>query len=367
MRKIVFFVESLGSGGAERVLTVVANFFSENGWDVTIYVSTKETVPFYKVSESVKLVYLDFSYDKKGVWEKTLEQFRRIMKIRRILKSKNNHIVIGFLSHMNVRLLISSIFTGNKIFCCEHNHYNANRSKLFKYFKILSYIALSERISVLTERDYKSYPRLLKRKLYVLPNPLGIEVEIINKKNKYKERKIILLAIGRLCEQKGFDRLLEIISEFKLRYPSVDFELKIAGDGKLRHDLESTINEFGLKSSVMLLGNVQHIENLYCDADVFLMTSRWEGLPMVLGEAMMYGLPTVAYDCPTGPREFIVNGKSGLLIPDGHKNEFVEALYYICMHDDIRKDYSKYAKDASKKYSMKNIYKNWLEFLRLDK
>lgn len=366
MNKIVFFTESLNSGGAERVLSVISNYFSHSEWDVEIIVSGDNSKPFYDLSENIHIRYLSFNYESKSIIGEINEQVRRLKIIRdELSKIDDNHYIVSFLSHTNFRTLISSILLNKKIYCCEHNHFNSNKSKIFKYLKLTAYLLFSERVSVLTKRDFYLYPKLFHKKLFILPNPLGLQ----NNKVLIKEEKSCLrfLSIGRLCEQKAFERLLNIIRIFHDRYPEIEFELNIAGDGPDREYLNKIVSNLGINKCVNFYGNVKNVEKLYVDSDIFLMTSKWEGLPMVLGEAMAFGLPIIAYDCPTGPREFIKNNITGFLIQDNDEYEFINSLYLLSEDENLRNQFSEAAVVESKSFEVENIYKYWCDFLRVDK
>ncbi|PSV50209.1 glycosyltransferase family 4 protein [Photobacterium sp. GB-1] len=363
--KLVFFTESLKSGGAERVLSVIANHMVKKKFDVKIIVCDKEHDSFFYIDDEVEIKFLGFNYEKKNAIQFIKEQVRRYVVIRKELKEigKDDRI-ISFLSHTNFRVNMASLFTGRKVYCCEHNNYFADKSRIFNFFKVLSYYFIAEKLSVLTSRDLNNYLYKFQRKIVVLPNPLGVNIG----KPKLKNNDVIsFLAIGRLTEQKGFERLLNIVYLYKNKYVDQSFRLIIAGDGILREKLENLSLSLKLNEEISFVGNINDVEDLYINSDIYLMTSLWEGLPMVLGEAMANGMPIISYDCPTGPREFIANNKSGFLIEDDNETLFVEAMYKLSNDDDLYSYMSKNAISKIKKNSINNIYEKWISFLDIKK
>jgi glycosyltransferase involved in cell wall biosynthesis len=142
----------------------------------------------------------------------------------------------------------------------------------------------------------------------------------MNKPNKY------FLSVGRLEYQKGYDLLIDIFKKFKTHPQTYNWKLLLVGEGNQRKKLETKIINFDLTQDIILTGATTNIKKYYAMSEIFLMTSRWEGMPLVIDEALFFQLPIIAFDCETGPREMIVDGVNGFLVPLGDEDLFVKTM-----------------------------------------
>jgi glycosyltransferase involved in cell wall biosynthesis len=168
-------------------------------------------------------------------------------------------------------------------------------------------------------------------------------------------RKVI--AAGRLTPQKGFGRLIAAFAEVAAVHP--DWQLEICGNGPRRRHLERAIDRHGLGANVTLAGPVRNIERAMAGASIFALSSRFEGFPMVLLEAMSLGLPVVSFDCPTGPREIVANGHNGLLVPADDIDALAAALIAMIEDEDLRRRCSAGALETVESYSLDAIGPRW--------
>lgn len=170
-----------------------------------------------------------------------------------------------------------------------------------------------------------------------------------------------VVAVGRLTHQKGFERLVEAFAEVAPVHPQ--WRLRICGAGNRRKQLERQIAESGLEGVVTLAGQVQHIDRELLGASIFALSSRFEGLPMALIEAMSVGLPVVAFDCPTGPREVIEDGRSGRLVPEGDTAALSLALLELIEDEPTRRALADGALERSRDYAIEAIAPRWAELI----
>lgn len=263
---------------------------------------------------------------------------------------------------------LSVIFSFLSLFYNPFNLFKTNRK-----IKIFS----CEHVSI---QSYPSYIRFLKRvflryydDIVVLTDndrellfSWGIDAtKIVNPISKFdfnrNTRTFNALAIGRLSYQKGFDRLLFIWKEFIKN--NAHWHLKIAGDGEEKERLLALVDQLSLRESVTFLGKVEDVSNLYRDSDMYLMTSRYEGLPLVLLEAISWHLPVIAYSCPTGPKEIIIHGENGYLINDDNYSEFLKHMNIIANNDsEFYKQAMSYHVEGSE-YFIDNVKEHWVKFL----
>jgi glycosyltransferase involved in cell wall biosynthesis len=208
-----------------------------------------------------------------------------------------------------------------------------------------------DRFVVLTNQDkesWKSHENISVIYNSVTNSDNEIVSSLMNKK---------ILAIGRLTFQKNIELLVELWGEISKKYP--DWKLIIVGTGDSQ-ELCAKITKMNLGTVIELVPSTASIVDYYKESSMYLMTSRYEGLPMVLLEAQNYGLPIVSFDCKCGPREIINHGEDGYLIENGNTNDFIAKVSLLIENEILRKEFGKNAKINSKRFSEKKIMKQWV-------
>jgi glycosyltransferase involved in cell wall biosynthesis len=209
-------------------------------------------------------------------------------------------------------------------------------------------------VTVLTERDSETYSRALgdSVRLERIPNAtpaLGADPPALDRP--------VVVAAGRLTAQKGFDLLIPAFAKVAQRHP--EWTLRICGDGPQRGRLQRLILEHGLSNDVLLMGAVDRLDLQMSQASMYVLSSRFEGLPMVMIEAMSLGLPVVSFDCPTGPREVIEDGHSGILVPDGDIDALAAAMLAVVENPDRRRALGAGATARAKDFALESIGPRW--------
>lgn len=361
MKKILFVIGSLQAGGAERVATNLCSYWAEHAdLDVTLVTSCVADSDFYKLSDKVKRLSIDFSFNNSSILSVVKEQFSRFFKIHSVLKQQAPDIIVLSTTEISIRFLFNLIFSRKKIIVCEHNNYYALSSTFKRLCRTVLYKKASH-VFVLTERDrviYLEKKIVADNKIVVMPNPLGIECESPN----IDKQENLLLAVGRLCEQKSFDRLIEAMSDI-----NPNFILKILGDWPDKHALQKKIDDLSLGSRVELVGKVKDISKYYQSATLLLMTSKFEGLPMVINEANNFGVPVISFDCPTGPAEMIENNLNGLLVKNGDISGFSDTVNNLTSKPEALASMRNVSIKMSKEYSISVITSKWLKFFDIEK
>nr|BFE38999.1 hypothetical protein GCM10010200_112500 [Actinomadura rugatobispora] len=215
-------------------------------------------------------------------------------------------------------------------------------------------------VSVLTERSRADYTAVLAgapTRVVRIPNALPV----LPGGPSPRERKVILAA-GRLTRQKGFDLLVRAYEPLAAEHP--DWTLRIFGAGARRDRLRQMIDERGLAGRVVLRGRTPDLAGEMERASVYVLSSRFEGMPMVIIEAMSKGLPVVAFDCPTGPGEMIQNGGDGLLVPEGDVAGLTAALRTVIEDPALRERLGERALASSGAYHLDRIGPQWSRLLR---
>lgn len=239
-----------------------------------------------------------------------------------------------------------------KFIACEHIAFDSF-SLIIKILKIYS-LRWYNTVVVLTDKD-KSKLKSFNINAIKINNPVKYNYHVKS------ERFYSALAVGRLNNQKGFDKLISLWASFSVR--NEKWILNIAGDGELLEDLSNQVSKLNIENSVKFLGRVSDLDSLYKQSDVLLMTSRYEGLPMVLLEAKSWSLPVIAYDCPTGPGEIIRNNIDGFLIENDNKEDFLKKLQNLADSDDVLFKLSTGSKNTFKEFDAEEIKNNWIGLL----
>ena len=351
MKKIYFVVADITfKGGIERVTVNLANeLIKENNITIVSYFKTNEKIN-YEFDEKVEIKYLSAEkYDGEPGSLKRLFKFLKLQySITKYFRSNNCDYIIA--QGMPVALMLFFLnFMNKKIIVCEHVH-------CFYYGKFIRFIRnilykFYFKVIVLTEKDKKYFQKNLKN-VDCIPNFIP---NISDKTSELNNK--ILISVGRLEKQKGYDTLIGICSKFLSKYP--EWKLKIFGEGNLKKELQVQIEKFKLENQILLMGTTDKIEEEYLKSDVYIMSSRFEGFPMVLLEAASYNLPIISFDCPSGPSDIIENGVNGFLIKNFNEEEMQRKIEILMKDESLRKEMSKNGKEKIEEFSKDKVLKKW--------
>ncbi len=350
---IVFVISSLGTGGAERTLTLIANSLSDKHRVKIITFS--EVNPVYHINDNIEIVHLNLPNCSKSVFCWIISNIRKIFDLKKALNESKSDVNISFLIHTNIFTIIASKINGQKIIVSEDVEYNyyKNDKILFATRRII--YRLANHVVVKTFSDSKNYVFL--DRVSVIKNPLP-KLSSINHVQCI-EKKPILFAAGRLEHQKGFDTLIRSYSKIR-----TSWKLYIAGEGNERKHLEEMIKKYSLEDRVILLGRIENIFDWYKMASIFVLSSRKEGFGNVLIEAMSMGCAVVSFDCPYGPGEIIEDGVNGILVEDQNEEKLREALERLIDDAELRHRLGEEAKKARENYSIEKIGGEWERLIR---
>lgn len=371
--KIVFITESLvPHGGTEKILTEKANYLSECfGYNITIVTCTQnnDQSNAFPLSKTVKQINLCVPYYRqyhygypKRLWIKRELNKELKEEITKTILQLNPDIMIctaGFKAD-----IINEIdCRAKKITECHEARYfvmadlDRNRtlfSRLYmslykrqKYFQTIE--KNTDVVVTLTEGDKQLWRKA--KHVEVIPNFSTMQV---SQYSDYRNKRII--AVGRLSPEKGYERLIEVWKLVSPEFP--EWSLDIFGDGKLRDELTTTIQNANLKN-IYIHNATSNISEEYAKSSICVMSSHLEGFGLTLLEAMKHGIPCVAFDCPFGPGSIIKDGKCGFLVDDSNIPLFAEKLGLLMKNENTRKSFSAAAIERSKDFSVDSIMNRW--------
>ena len=374
--KIVYCIPMLyNSGGMERVLTQKVNWLAAHT-DYELTIVTTEIKPngtslsYFALDERVRVVELniDFNADyEKPLLSKWTGHRRRMRAYKQELRNYiYEHKIdlcislggkeIAFLHEMPCRTIAEMHFAKDqRRQLLEANHGAGLWSLLGKIrtWQLVRAVKPLERLVVLTEEDKADWEQAGCHNVVCIPNPCAIKDKVETDKG---QKTKTVLAVGRLHEQKGFDLLLKAWQPIEKKYP--EWTLRIVGEGDKRAELEAQIRESGLQH-VCLAGRKDDISEEYTKASLFVLSSRYEGLPLALIEAMWCGVPCVSFDCPHGPKA-LLEKQRGWLAPNGDIEALSEQMEYAITHPEEASTRAQRAQAyAQKTYSEECIMPQW--------
>lgn len=366
--KIIYCIAgTCHSGGMERVLANKANYLTEHGYEVVIVTTDQQGLPpFFPLNEQIRCIDLGINYEENNgksfankLLHYPLKQYRHKKRLAAVLEQEKPDITISMFC--NDASFITRINDGSKkileIHFSKFKRLQYNRKGLWRLADLWrsrqdeKVVRRFDKFVVLTEED-KGYWGNLPN-ITVIPNANTFSTcqtaALENKK---------VIAIGRYTYQKGFERLIEAWNSLSSEFP--DWKLDIIGDGEERGKLQNLIRSYHLEKQVTLVKPTQNIVQVYLDASLLVLSSRYEGLPMVLLEAQTFGLPIVSFACKCGPKDIVTNGENGFLVEEGDRKGLARQMATVMKDEALRRQMGRKAKEASRRYAEDVVMAKWI-------
>lgn len=353
--KILFYIGNLRKGGAERVVATLSNKLVEKN-EVIIITTTDEKVE-YGLNKNIKLFSLkNFDGNKNPLVKNAIY----LKKLKRYIKEIDPDIILGFLPEPSYRLLLLKPFIKTPVIISDRNDPKVEYASLKNRILMNALYKRANGFVFQTEEARNYFSKKIQNKSVVIANPVDDRFL----KTKYiGEKSTEFINVGRLNGQKNQIFLIESFKDVIEKYPN--YKLLVYGDGDLKNELNTYIKNNKLNNNVKLCGNADNIENILKEKKCFILSSKYEGMPNALMEAMAVGVPCISTDCPCGgPRELIKNNINGLLIKNNDKNELVSAMYKIIENNEMCKKMAVNAKKNMNNYSCDKIVSRWFEFMK---
>lgn len=337
------------SAGTERAVTNLSNLLVEHGNYNVYCISVQTTVNakcYYDLDPRVTLIHLNIT--PKNILNRIIEYVRFVLKTNRIIKLYKLDFLLGTTHAYNILMY----FMKNKTIkiACEHMNYAACPG--FSAFARKMLYPKLNAVVLLTNADSKNYSFINENKKFVIPNSLSFKV---GEPAKLDNKRII--CVGRLTKQKGFDLLIEAVSRIKNEL--CGWKIDIFGSGEDKENLLKIIQQNDLSKIIQINEPTHQIKEELLNSSFYVMSSRWEGLPMILLEAKACGLPIISFDCPEGPADVVKNNIDGFLIENGNTEELGEYILKLCNDKVLRKNMGENAFINAKEFSSEKVFVKW--------
>ena len=373
MKRIAFFSGDItGNGGTERVGTLIANALAQQGQYEIFFISLvqEREMTTFPLSDKISCDVLAERRLSPGLGYLSL-----IPRLKAYVKEKKIDLIIDIDSVLDVLSLPVKWMTGVRVISWEHFYYYDVRGTWYRRPIRRLTTRFADAIVTLTEQDREYYLEngADPGKVCAIHNPVydSLTDDVHGFSHRDSEgaecsrgsRKVIFSA-GALSQIKGFVQVPLIAKYVKERYPGISFTWKIAGEGAMRGEIGRRIEEYGVKDEVKLLGQMTDMRSLYAQADIYVMTSEREGLPMVLLEAKQYGLPIVSYDIRTGPSEVITDGVNGYLIPftgdeQNDASAMADAIGRLLSDEELYRSFVRNTKEHMEDFLLERVVGQW--------
>lgn len=357
-QKLAFVIPSLGAGGAERVVSTLANALIK---DYEVYIITFiKVVPFYKLHKDVQLMYcVNNVLPSRNIFNALKSNYILLRNLSKIVKKEKIQLLIGFLTSANVLSVLAS--KKNRIPSIISERIHPNKTKTAYIWRVLRKLTYPKAnfLTVQTKEIQDFYHTTIeKERIVILPNPISEELSLMR---EYKlDRENIILNVGRLTYQKAQDFLIKSFSKIDNK----NWKLLIIGEGPKKKEYQQLIEKLNLKDRVIIKSKTKNIDKYYNSCSIFAFSSIFEGFPNALIEAMHFGIPCISTDCPTGPSELIKDGINGFLIPMNNEYILTEKINQLISQEDLRLSFGKNAQTTVEHFKVDSVLKQWNKIIK---
>ncbi|BBC72703.1 conserved hypothetical protein [Altererythrobacter sp. B11] len=353
--RICIVLAALGAGGAERVVAWLANHLTDRGAAVTIVSFDSPTDPiFHDFGNRMAFIRLDIPV-KGSAGKRLPAPIRRTVALRGVLHELAPDIAIGFLTKINALLLAATLGMRIPVLVSERNNPHLQPAHwAWKYALPLLY-GRATGILCQTQASTICIAPPWRKRVTVIPNPVALTA--VPSRSRWNGAAFRIAGVGRLEHQKGFDILIRAFAKIAAERP--EWNLDIWGQGPDLTALQALRDELGMAHRVAFRGLSLTPGGWVAETDLFVLASRYEGFPNVLGEAMAAGLPVIATNCDFGPSELVDGGHTGLLVPPDDITAMAAALAQLTGDGDLRTQLGSAAVAVTRRFSPDAVARMW--------
>ncbi|MBN8549658.1 MAG: glycosyltransferase family 4 protein [Deltaproteobacteria bacterium] len=352
--KIAVLISSLRCGGTERTVSLLANAWTECGHAVEIItLSAKDVAPFFPLDARIQHRALDLQFSSATKIHGLFNNLRRIRIIRSAFQQSKPDIIVAFMEGTTALAVLAARGLRTPVMLSEVA-VPAVQSGSWFWNQVRKIIYPHSAGLIVPSRGVQNYfVEELHLPCEVIPNPVAVPAR--RRESTTDGQKLI--AVGRLSPEKGFDLLLRAFVRIHAAHPQTT--LSIFGEGPLHDELIRLRDSLGLQDFVHFPGTSKDLAQELAKADIFVLSSKYEGFGNVLCEAMAVGLPVVSFDCPTGPREIIRHGIDGVLVEPDNVEKLAAAVGDLLSNRKLRSELSERAPEILQRLGLPRISAEW--------
>lgn len=363
-KTIMIFTASLNMGGAERVASVMANYWAQQEWNVILLTQQSADQDFYSLDEHVTRIGMGLLNESGGLKDAIAQNYKRVSLFRKLVRQYQPKAIISFLPPSNVLAIVSSIGLKTPVIVSERsNPYQDPLGNVWQKLRRLTYKYAKNVVIQTTGSLAWAKEFIPEKQISIIPNPVWAKFPETPAEQMIElPSGMVIVAMGRLSEEKQYDKLIQAFSQVAQKHP--DAYLLIVGEGDMRPKLEAIRDEAGLQNRVLLPGKVEKPHSIIAKADIIALSSRYEGFPNALLEGMSLGLAAISFDCPSGPSDLIDHEKSGLLIPPDDINAMAEGMDRLLSNPELIMQMAEQAKTVKQRFAIENVMQNWEDLIQ---
>lgn len=355
MRPIVYFLKTHidSSSGASKAIVDIMNALVESGWEVVLIVTKRTTKPFYKLNEKVKVEKFEIKTNPFVRHLPYLHEYFQILKLRKKFKESKIRLLVAF--NYGPAAIRAAVNTNTNVIVSERSNFDNPLENEGKFSMRKRWYPLASAITSNSRTTVSDVKELIKSdNVYFTPNPYLLPYK--ESQLSFSQKPKIILVVGRFTYRKAYDVLFNALGKIKDQLG--DWKVNIVGDGPLESDIKQLAKELGIESKLNYLGTTNNVDIHFENAGMFILPSRFEGVPNAMLDAMKFGLPMIISAVP-GSLEYVVDEKNGLVFPIGDAESLSAQIVRLINDDDLREKLGKAAFKSACETAQSNNVKPW--------
>lgn len=360
--RITLIISSMSSGGAERVMSIMANYWAKNRKDVTLITLAGDVEPFYPLTPRIRQTRLSFYWPSANIASAMKNAIKRFTLLRSAIRDTTPDIVVSFIDMTNARVVMALLGTGIPVIISERSD-PANRHKIGRSGRLFCSLVypLADRLVAQSGAAMAFFPRRMERRISVIPNP--VSAPQVNNRGPQLPSPMVV-TVGRQSMEK--DQALLIRAFAKLPGDHSHWSLVVIGDGPLHEELKRLAADLGIADRVIFTGVVDNVGSYLTKAGIFVLPSRYEGFPNALCEAMASGVASITTDF-AAVHEIVRHEESGLIVPTQDTAAMTGALARLMSDTHLRRSLAEHGRELSHRFSTQQVMTLWDEAIRATK
>lgn len=350
IRRLTLVISSLDAGGAERVLSVLSDYWARDGYDITLLLLSNKIDSAYELNPLIHRQVLALRSKSKSWMHAVSANWRRLKVLRSEISQSRPDVVISFMTETSVLCILALVGKTIPVVACEHSDpYRDPENRAWRMLRRWVF-RWADRVVVLSRYAASYFSTAIRRNVRVIPN--AVKENVIA-----PEPELQIIAIGRLEKVKRYDVLINAFAA--LHKIHADWTLTIIGDGSQKHSLEELIHSLHMDLYIHLPGRVETPDHYLCHSGIFVLCSEYEGFPMALCEAMAAGVASISVFYHAGVEDIITDGENGLIVYEKDEKSLTRAMMELIEHPIRREKLAEQGRLSMHKFSWQHVGKQW--------